>query len=61
MGMKAKARCAYCGDVAYGYYTIHRDGFCDGPEVRPCIECGRDQHPSCEAIWSRISRKQVPA
>lgn len=50
------AVCAYCGRPAEGNYSIHRDAFCDGPEVDLCDACGSDVLPTCTQIWARISR-----
>lgn len=47
--------CAYCGDLAQGNYSIHRDGFDNGPEVPLCDQCGDHTGPSLLAIWSRIA------
>jgi hypothetical protein len=49
-------RCAYCGRLAEGNYAIHRDGFCEGPEVPLCDACGGHEEPTCEAIWARIAK-----
>lgn len=49
--------CAYCKKPAEGNYGIHRDGFCEGPEVDLCDACGGSPAEvlSCEEIWARIS------
>lgn len=47
--------CAYCGKPVQGNYSIHRDGFGEGPEVDLCDDCGKDPLPTCEDIWDRIS------
>jgi NAD-dependent SIR2 family protein deacetylase len=51
-------RCVYCGNVETGdpEWTIHRDGFADGPEVPLCSECGESEAISCEAIWRRLNK-----
>lgn len=49
-------RCAYCGDRAEGKYNIHRDGFCQGPEVPLCNGCGGAEKPTEREIWSRIGQ-----
>ena len=46
--------CAFCGGPSDGNYSIHRDGFGDGPEVDLCDTCGGDEKPSCCEIWDRI-------
>lgn len=48
--------CAYCGKPAEHRHTIHRDGFCVGPEVPLCDACGSRETPTCEDIWSRIAK-----
>jgi hypothetical protein len=48
--------CAYCGQPSEGFFSIHRDGFDEGPEVALCIEHGGYETPSCEEIWDRISQ-----
>lgn len=50
--------CAYCGTWIgpEPEYTIHRDGYDEGPEVPLCCSCGERSGPSCHTIWSRISR-----
>lgn len=47
--------CAYCKAPAQGNYSIHRDGFCIGPEVPLCDDCGAHAEPTCEEIWEKIS------
>lgn len=37
----AALTCAACGKAAEGNYSVHRDGFCSGPEVPLCDDCGR--------------------
>jgi hypothetical protein len=51
--------CAACGKAAESengepLYSIHRDGFGDGPEVPLCSGCGSSEHPSCEKLWQQI-------
>jgi len=54
-------KCAYCGGPAQGNYSLHRDGFCQGPEVDLCDHCGSRPTPTCEQIWERIAvRKDRP-
>lgn len=50
--------CAYCDKPAEGRFSIHRDGFVDGPEVDLCDECGGHPHPTVFDIWERISQAQ---
>lgn len=54
--------CAYCGAIVAGEpeYTIHRDGFGDGPEVPLCQRCGANEEPSCSDIWRRIAHMRPP-
>jgi hypothetical protein len=54
--------CAFCGDVAGGTpeYTIHRDGFGEGPEVPLCRRCGGTDAISCSEIWARIAKPVAP-
>jgi hypothetical protein len=51
-------RCAYCGQPAGGSFSIHRDGFGEGPEVDLCNDCGGSPPEvlSCEQIWERIAQ-----
>ena len=55
------ATCAACGDAASvgtdrePLYTIHRDGFGEGPEVPLCAECGADELPDCPTLWAMIA------
>jgi hypothetical protein len=59
-----KAICAACGDTASvgpdgePLYTIHRDGFGEGPDVPLCAECGADELPDCPTIWAMIAERQ---
>ena len=48
-------RCVYCGAPAEGNYSIHRDGFCEGPEVPLCDACGAHETPTLAEIWARIA------
>lgn len=48
--------CAYCGSPAEGEYSIHRDGFGEGPEVPLCNACGSANGPTCEGIWNRTAQ-----
>lgn len=49
-------RCAVCRKKTEGEYSIHRDGFGEGPEVPLCNECGSGEPPTCEEIWALIGR-----
>lgn len=49
--------CAACGKPAEGHFAIHRDGFGEGPEVPLCDACGRENGPSCEALWEAIAAR----
>lgn len=51
--------CSYCGGPAEGNYSIHRDGFGDGPEVDLCDRHGEGWEPSCEEIWERIAERRA--
>lgn len=48
--------CVYCGGLARGNYSIHRDGFGIGPEVDLCDDCGQDSTPTCADIWERVAK-----
>lgn len=50
----AKRICCFCGKRAQGNYSVHRDGFCKGPEVPLCDACGKDESPTLEEIWKAI-------
>jgi hypothetical protein len=55
-----ESRCAYCGRDALGDgASIHRDGFCRGPQVRLCLYCGAEDGPTCEEIWARIAERRA--
>ena len=56
--MSKRLTCAYCGKPAQGNYSVHRDGFCEGPEVPLCNGCGQSRFPSLPEIWARISHTQ---
>lgn len=53
--MTTDEQCAYCGGPAEGNYGIHRDGFCEGPEVPLCDAHGSKPEPTTAEIWARIS------
>lgn len=52
--------CAYCKAPIHGEieFSIHRDGFAEGPEVPLCEKCGGHETPSCTEIWDRISQAE---
>lgn len=55
--MSADLSCAYCGEPAEGNYSIHRDGFGQGPEVPICDAHGGSEDPSCHLIWIEIAER----
>jgi len=52
--------CAHCWKPAEGNYSIHRDGFGEGPEVPLCDACGGEETPTCEDIWHKTSKTVEP-
>lgn len=57
---ETSSECACCGRDARGSgCAIHRDGFCEGPEVPLCEDCGGHELPTCEEIWSRIAARKA--
>lgn len=56
MSVPEENRCAYCGRVAEGKYSVHRDGFGEGPEVPLCNRCGSGKKPTLGEIWA-VTRK----
>ncbi len=52
-------RCSYCGERAEGNYSVHRDAFCEGPEVALCDVCGSGESPTLREIWARIGRAKA--
>ncbi len=52
--------CAYCSGPLPDPigYTIHRDGFGEGPEVPLCNGCAQFPSPTCEQIWDRIRERR---
>jgi hypothetical protein len=50
--------CAACGEAALGTYSIHRDGFGQGPEVPLCEACGAQELPTCEMLWLMIATRK---
>jgi len=53
-GAPTDLTCAFCRAPAEGNYSVHRDGFGEGPEVDLCDACGADPEPTLETIWARI-------
>ena len=51
-------KCAYCGKPAEGNFLVHRDGFCDGPDVPLCDECGSETEPTLVEIWAKIANPE---
>lgn len=54
--MSAPAVCAFCGGVAEGNFSVHRDGLNVGPEVELCDACGGSEQPTLADIWARIAQ-----
>lgn len=52
----ALQRCAFCSRRAEGNFSVHRDGFCIGPEVELCDHCGLYPTPSLPEIWAKIGQ-----
>jgi len=50
--------CAACGQVAEGNYSIHRDGFEEGPEVSLCDACGGSETPTLPEVWAQIKARR---
>lgn len=50
-------RCAVCQRVSEGEFSIHRDGFCVGPEVWLCNAHGSKETPTCGEIWDAIAAR----
>lgn len=50
--------CAACGEPVEFNHSIHRDGFCEGPEVWICDGCGSDELPTCEQIYAAIAQRR---
>lgn len=49
--------CAVCNGPHESKWSIHRDGFGEGPEVFFCQSC-YDTFPTCEDIWEVLSLKR---
>lgn len=47
--------CSACGTPSEGYFSIHRDGFCEGPEVPLCNGCGAEETPTTGELWHSIA------
>lgn len=55
-----KEECAACGSLIVDFsYSIHRDGFCDGPEVPLCDACGAHETPTCGELWAAIRERRA--
>lgn len=54
--MGKQDQCVWCGEEAQGNYSIHRDGFDEGPELPLCDKCGGEEFPTCEQIWEKTSQ-----
>lgn len=52
-------RCAFCEQPAQGNYSIHRDGFGEGPEVPLCNACGGKPEPDEPTIWAKIGQSGI--
>ena len=57
---RQKLQCSFCGNYLCGevQYSIHRDGFDNGPEVPLCVDCGAHATPTLDEIWARISQEK---
>lgn len=51
--------CSYCEREFAGAveWSIHRDGFGEGPEVVLCEPCAAYPHPTPEEIWARLAER----
>lgn len=49
--------CFCCGNPSQGNYAIHQHGFCDGPEVPLCDDCGKHEEPNALTIWESIKNR----
>lgn len=49
--------CAARGEPAQGHFSIHRDGFGDGPEVGLCDACGAGPEPDLAELWRMIKSR----
>ena len=50
--------CEACGAPSEGNYSIHRDGYGEGPEVPLCDGCGTGPEPTCEEVRTAIARRR---
>jgi hypothetical protein len=57
---QTQVECAACGQLCAGDYSVHRDGFCDGPEVDICRDCGAYETPTIQTVWAMIARRRGP-
>ena len=48
--------CAACGRAAEGEYSLHRDGFSEGPQVPLCNFCGGEEEPTLGLLWQLFKR-----
>lgn len=55
--------CAACGTEIVGkaQFGIHRDGFCDGPEVDICAACGGENSITMGDLWAAIKVRRNAA
>jgi len=58
--MSKLMKCAACGAGIKGEPggRIHRDGFCEGPEVPLCHDCGAYETPTCPELWGMIAAQE---
>jgi hypothetical protein len=56
-----KFTCSFCQVEVEGKpeYAIHRDGFCEGPEVPLCKACGSEETPTTGMIWKVIAARRA--
>ncbi len=56
MRAETSSSCAFCGANNCCFEgSIHRDGFCLGPQVPLCATCAAEEGPTCDEIWAKIS------
>lgn len=53
-------KCVFCKKLIDGEpeYSIHRDGFGEGPDVPLCNGCGGSPSPTCAEIWERLAKER---
>lgn len=55
-------KCAYCGRTVPTKYeqqfSIHRDGFGEGPQVPLCAECVGNEDITLGVIWAKIAHPE---